>query len=643
MKRFHRPFVLAAIVAVSLFPEASTAADAAAVLETAAPDDQEAAAPATAEDSAEPATTVADEIVVSASHVALERRRVGSAVTVIDRAEIERGRAVTVGELLRTVPGVAVSQTGGPGGGVSVFVRGGSSSHTLVLIDGVRANATGSGAFDWADLTTDGVERIEVLRGPQSAVHGSEAIGGVISIISRRGGEGAESSLAAELGSRDWRRLGGRFAAGSGAWDWSLAASGVETEGISHAPSAAGNRERDGWGNSTAAATVGRSLDAGRAQLALRWFDSEAGLDAFVFPQGLVDDPNYTQQRRGVVASLAIEKDLSPRWTQRLRLGVADEKTLTRDPDPEPFFHDSSFFGTTVDAELAADLVLAAGNALSVGYVFERRRGEQLDAFDAEAELHSLYVEDRFERGDLALAVGARHDDHSEFGGETTFRGTAAWRLAGRGRLHASWGSGFKAPTFVDLYFPFYGNPRLAPERSESWDFGVERSWWDSRLVVDLTAFSARYRDLITFDTRTFLAANVAHADVDGLEAAVTYRAGAGWGLAGAYTLTDSEDRATGELLPRRPRHTGSLALDLSPAPGWTVHATVVALRERIDSDGGRLADTERVGATVDRALGPRLAAYLRLENLFDEEGEEVGGYASPGTSATVGLRYGLR
>ncbi|HEX6203968.1 MAG TPA: TonB-dependent receptor, partial [Thermoanaerobaculia bacterium] len=583
------------------------------------------------------------------SHVAVDRERVGSSVTVIEREEIERRRAVTVGELLTVVPGVAVVRSGGRGGSTSVFLRGASSSHTLVLVDGVRVNSTGSGAFDWADLVTDGIERIEVLRGPQSAIYGSEALGGVVSIVSRRGAEGLAGSLAAEAGSADWRRLAARLGGGAGGWDWSVAASRQETEGISHAPAARGNRERDPWENATAAASLGRAWgDDGDVRLSLRWFDAAAGLDAFDFFAGLVDDPSFRQERRGVVGSLAVEKRLSPRWTQRFRLGVADEETRTLDPDPEPGFHRSAFFGTTADAEIAADLDLGGGHTLSAGYVFERRQGEQVEAFDAEADVHAVYVEDRFAWRRLSVALGARHDDHSAFGGETTFRGTAAWRLGAPGagtatRLHASVGTGFKAPTFVDLYYPFFGNPELLPETSESAELGVERAWRGGRVVADLTGFAARYDDLITFDSRTFLAANVARAEVAGVEAAVDWRPREAWGVAVAYTLTDSEDRATGELLPRRPRHAASLSLDLAPAPRWTATATLVAVADRIDSDGRRLPDTQRLDATVDYAWTPRLGAYLRVENLLDEEGAEVGGYAAPGAMAVVGLRYGMR
>jgi len=196
------------------------------------PDDDE---PAAAREPAhpEPAATVSEEIVVSAQADATPRRRVGSAVTVIGRAEIEARRADSVAELLRTVPGVEVSRSGPPGGNTSAFLRGANSSHTLVLVDGVRVNSPAVGGYDLAGLTTDDVERIEVVRGPQSALYGSEAIGGVIAIFTRRGTDGGlEGSASAEIGGESSHRLATSWRGGGGRWDWSLAASHRQFDGV---------------------------------------------------------------------------------------------------------------------------------------------------------------------------------------------------------------------------------------------------------------------------------------------------------------------------------------------------------------------------------------------------------------------------
>ncbi|HEX2252753.1 MAG TPA: TonB-dependent receptor [Thermoanaerobaculia bacterium] len=607
-----------------------------------------------------PAAAIHEEIVVSARLDAAPRRAVGASVTVIDREEIERRHAVTVADLLRTVPGLEVSATGGPGGPVSVFLRGAGSSHTLVLLDGVRLNAATTGAVDFSDLTLDGIERVEVLRGPQSALYGSEALGGVVSLFTRtaagrQGGAGpapgVRGTLTAETGSHDLGRLATSLAGAGGRWDWWLAASHHATDGVSRASESLGNRETDPWENTTVAAGAAAELSGGgRADLSLRWLEGDTGLDAFLFGVGPVDDPNYRQQRRGRQAALAVVQPVTGRWTQHLRVGVADETLSTLDPDPEPAFHDSRFDTTVTDLDLRADLALLGGGAfsdtLSVGFAAERREGGQPGAFGEQADLQSVYFENRVDwRDRLHVTVGARHDDHSVFGGETTWRGTAAWRGApdtplGHTRLHGSWGTGFKAPTLVDLYYPFYGNPELRPETSESWDLGWEQTFAGGRAVADLTAFASDFEDLINFDLATFLAGNVARARVEGYEASLAWHGGAAWSARASYTRTDSEDLATGELLPRRPRHRGAVTVLFAPLPRWSGSLSAVVVRERIDSDGRPLDDYERLDASLEHRLGERWRPFLRVDNLLGARYEEVAGFTSPGRTARLGVRF---
>ncbi len=592
-----------------------------------------------------PAVTVTDRIVVSATRTAAERRRVGSSVTVIDRAEIERRDATTVADLLATVPGVEVVRTGGPGGGVSVFVRGANSSHTLVLVDGIRMNSTvGSGAFDFADLTADGIERIEVLRGPQSALYGSEAIGGVISIFSRRGAAGLAVSARAAAGSRNTRRLAADLRGGAGRWDWNVAAADRSTEGVSRAATAAGNHEADRWENTTAAGGVGAALPGGgEARLALRWVDATTGLDGFDFALGPVDDPNYDQRRRAWTGSLAVARPVGSRWTQHLRLGVADEHLTTRDPDPEPAFHRGTLLSTTTDAEVAGDLRLSDADTVSIGYAFERREGSTPGSFAGRADLHSAFVENRFAWGGrLDLTTGVRRDDHSTFGAETTWRTTASWRTGGALRLHGAWGTGFKAPTFVDLYYPYYGNPDLAPETSRSVEAGVEASRRDGHLLADLTAFRSRIDQLIAFDTTTFRAENIARARVSGWEARLAWDGGERGGVDGSYTRTDAADAESGAPLPRRPRHRVEVTARFAPRARLSGSVALVAARDRVDSGGVPLRDYAELDATAELRLGHGLAATLRLDNLLDERVERIAGYTTPGFGAAVGLRYGL-
>lgn len=583
-----------------------------------------------------------ESVVVSATGVPVERAAVGSSVTVLDRTAIERRNETTVAELLRAVPGTAVARTGGPGGSTSVFLRGGNSSHTLVLVDGVRVNAA-TGAFDWADMTTDGIERIEILRGPQSALYGSEALGGVVSIYTRRGDADDGFRASAEVGNLSTSRLAVDGAGAAGPWDWSVAASRNETDGVSRADEDAGNVEDDPWEASTVAGSLGRRVGrAGDLRWTVRHADATTGLDAFDFALGPVDDPNYEQDHVTTSTALRLRLPVTERYTQTLRVGYAEDDLRTRDPDPTPTFHDSRIESATSDVDLQADVDVHGTFDLSLGAEHERRSARSRGNFDEDVDLSSVWTEARLRPAErLWLTAGVRHDDHSAFGAETTWRAVASWRPALRGpRLHATAGTGFKAPSFIDLYFPFYGNPDLRPETSESVDVGVEHTWGGGAWTADVTAFASDVRDLIVFDTTTFLAGNVAAADIEGVEATLGYRPHDRAEVRVAYTRTDAVDEATGAPLPRRPEHHASASLFLAPTGRLRGTLTVVAVRDRFDAGGVRLDDYETADVSLEADLRGPWSAFARVRNLLDEDVQELAGFTSPGRSGVVGVRF---
>jgi vitamin B12 transporter len=603
---------------------------------------------------AEPAATLHEEIVVSAQADEAPRRRVGSSVTVIGRAEIEARRADSVAELLRSVPGVEVSRSGPPGGNTSAFIRGANSSHTLVLVDGVRVNSPAVGGYDLAALSTDNVERVEVVRGPQSALYGSEAIGGVIAVHTRRGtGGGLEGSAAAEAGTGESHRLATAWRGGGegpgGVWDWSLAASQRQFDGVSSASEAAGNTEADPFRDTTASGLLGLDLaGGGRAEIAVRTLDSATGLDGFAFGIGPVDDPNYRLDRRAVYADLRLETPLTARWTQHLRAGTAREELAATDPDTP--FHPFATDTVVSDVVTQADLRLAGdrdgggrlADTLSLGAGFERRAGDAAGAFDESVDVASAFAENRLAwRDRLFVTAGARWDDHSVFGAETTWRGTASWLAGGGARVHGSWGTGFKAPTFNELYFPGFGNPDLEPETSTGWDLGVEveRGAWRG----DVTAFASDVDNLIDFDLATLRAENVAAARIRGVESQLAWLPSVpGLEARASWTWTDTEDRATGEPLARRPEHRGTLGAVWDPAGRWDAALTLTAVAGRVDSDGTPMEDYERLDATAGWRALPRTTVYLRLDNLLDDEAAEVNGFTTPGLVTTLGVRWAM-
>lgn len=588
---------------------------------------------------APPSWTVEEDLVVSAERWPVPEGEVGSSVTLIAREEIEARHETTVLELLRTVPGVAVVQSGGPGRGASIFLRGANSQHTLVLLDGLRVNSVQNGGFDFADLTTDNVERIEILRGPQSTLYGSEALGGVISITTRRGEGEAEWSVdgrAGELETR-WLAVGARGRRGS--FDWSATASGFETAGISTASERLGNREVDPYQNRTASGRLGWGYGDGRADLTLRLTDGETGLDGFAFGVGPVDDPNFVQFRDFGQIALSLDHQFTPRWRGKATLGTVRDETEGEDPDTP--FNNFRFEDRLDQLILQSDLELNAAGDLTAGYELERRHAESPGSFDESATLSSLFLNHRWSWNDrLHLSAGARYDDYQDVGSDATWRVTGSYLTGGeRVRLHGSYGTGFRAPSFVELFFPGAGNLELDPETSQGGDFGVESFFASRRVRVDVTWFRNRFDDLIVFDFTTFTFANVAEADSEGLETVVEVRPWRDFELAAFWTSTDTENRGTGEPLARRPRDRGTLQALYTPPNGWTVAASLLRVADRVEFDGRPMDDYERLDVSLEAPGWGAWAPYLRIDNVLDEEYEEAPGFTTPGRVAVVGAR----
>ncbi len=583
----------------------------------------------------EPQAEIRDDIVVTAHRMESPADSVGSSVTVITAEEIAARGKTSVAELLRTVAGLEVVRGGGGGQVTSVFLRGGSSSHTLVLVDGVRMNNAATGAFDFADLTSDQIERIEVLRGPQSTLYGSEAMTGVVSITTRRGlGVGASVEGLAEAGSHGHQRLRLGVDGTAGRFDYHLTASDLRTDGVSAA--AAPATEDDPYENTSLAGRAGFDFAGdGRLDLVLRSFTGDVSIDGFDFLAGPVDDLNRLQERDALLGGLTFKKSLG-RLQQTVFVGFHDDEI--RGSDPEDAFGNFTFRSRDQELTLQSDVTVTQDDVLSFGYTFEERRVDGT-SFDESIEIESIYLQNVFSKDRFSFTVGGRYDDHSHFGGEATFRLAASWKATASTRLHTSYGTAFKAPTLNDLFFPFFSNPDLEPETNRGLDLGLEQRFGDN-VTLDVTYFESDFEDLIAFDFVTFLPQNLAAAESRGVEATLTYRAGPHFEMRTAYTWNETEDLATGQRLARRPEHRGVVDFFLKPTEKLRATATLIVVRERIDSDTTPMDDYERVDLNVRYRLSPSWEPYLRVENLFDEDYEELNGFTTPGAVAFVGLGW---
>jgi vitamin B12 transporter len=581
----------------------------------------------------DPGVVVDESIVVSANATDTPAGEVGSAVTVLDRARIEAGDQVTLAELLRLVPGVEITAGGGPGKVTTPRLRGSNGSGVLVLIDGVRFNDATTGAADLADLLVDGIERVEVLRGPQ-AMYGSEALAGVISVVTRRPEGALELRGLVEAGTGALRRGGLGAGRGGESLDWSLDLWRFETDGVSQASERAGNRERDPYRNHTLSGRLGgRVAGDGRLELAVRGFAGDTALDGF-----FGDDPDARQERESLVSTVRWSQGLSRTWSQRVALESHRLDLLGSDPG-DPFNrYDIRSESLALDAQ--ADVGLRHGT-LSWGLVGERRDGFNRDGFDQSVDLASAFLSDQWSAGDRWFATATvRGDHHSTFGDEASWRFTSAVLLAPQGpRLHLSYGSAFRAPGFNELYFPFAGDPGLRPETSEGWDLGVAHQGPRDRVAFDLTWFRLDHDDLIDFDLARFVFANVAEARSEGIEAFVRVRAARGLELTAGHTWNRTRDPATDRPLPRRPEHRSTLAAGWRVSERWQVGAAALAVSDRLDSTGLPIEDYERIDLRVDWSPSSRWRPYLRITNLLDDEAEEVPGFTTPGAAVAVGAR----
>lgn len=591
-------------------------------------------------DKADPADqTFSDEIVVTANRIPSPAETVGSSVTVISQEEIERRHETSVLDLLRTVPGLEVARTGGPGAVASVFIRGASSNQTLVLIDGVRVLNT-SGGFDFSGLDVDNVERIEVLRGPQSTLYGSEAIGGVVSITTRRGRPGFHADLDVRGGSLDTRE--GRLVldGGSERFDYSLSVADSETDGVSAASELRGNTEEDPSSAQTLSGRFSVKLPAsGRLDLVARHADTDASLDGFTFGVGPTDDLNFTQKRQLSVASLQLFQPVASRMNLRVHASASKDESRLRDPDTD--FNNADFESRVGEVSAQSDFTLTPSDTLVVGVAKERRQGETVSAaYDESLDVDSAWIENDWSwRERLYVTAGVRHDRYSQAGDETTYRVTGTY-LVSSWKLLGSVGTGFRGPSFDELFFPFAGNPDLEPESSQGWDAGFERSFRGGTVTAGATWFENRFQDLIAFDFTTFTFGNVRRAESRGAEASLRVRPRKEFGGELAYTYNDTEDLDTGLQLARRPKHRLSLTGTFEPVERFQGSASLVAVRDRIDSDGTEMDDYERLDLSFEYKVRPWLAPYLQLENVLDDEYEEVNGYTAPGFVGFLGIRF---
>jgi len=617
------------------------------------------AAPAYAE-----TITAPPEIVVTATRAAQPLSEIGQAVTVIDRAEIERRQTTIVSDLLSTTPGVTVTRNGTVGALTSVRIRGAEADQTLVVIDGVRVNDPSStgGGFNFGNLLSSSVERIEILRGPNSVPWGSQAIGGVVNIITAAPTEGVQARANAEYGYADSVFASAGVSGKSGPVSGSLTGGYLRTDGIS---SAASGTERDGYRQYGATGRVGVEFAPGIG-LDLRGYfaDSKVDIDDGFDPNTFVvaDSPAYstTQELYGYAGLHANLAD--GRFNNRVAFTIAD---INRDNYSQPG-GDVTFLGRGRSERYEYQGDFRPLDQVRVVAGVERENSRFNDGFTfADTGITSVYGQLIVKPLDiLTITGGIRNDDHDDFGSHTTFGANAALALRTSTTVRASYGEGFKAPTLYQL-FSEYGNGFLAPETARNFDIGAEQAFLGNRARVGVTYFNRRTRNQIDFRdcspvelttpgsicaNRPFgVYDNVARAEADGVEFTLALRPVDALTLTANYSYIDTENRSIGANfgndLARRPRQTASVDADYRFAFGLSVGGTVTMVGDSVDDAANttRLDGYALAGVRAELPIGERFAIYGRVDNLTDSRYETIAGYGNYGRAAYGGVRLRLK
>lgn len=623
--------------------------------------------------------TIHETVVVTATGRDMPESKVGASITVLNREQIEQRHALSTIDLLRTIPGIVAVRSGGVGNLTGVFVRGGESTYNKVLLDGMPLNEPG-GAFNFASLSPENIERIEVLRGAHSALFGSDAMASVIHLFSVRPDTSRpQVNLTVDGGTYNTAHLAAGVGARTGSVEYSVFGSSLRTD----------NRDPNNENRtSTASGSVTRSLASGASIRFLGRGEfgraGTPGTTAF----GRPDMDAFFRHRDGSFLG-GWNQPIGSRVTQQTSYSYIITKyrstNLVTDPPHTPRFRDlvavftSSDFLYDSETELErhhfeyrADAVVARNQVLTAAFAYDGERGvltnHRSTAAPQRPERNNTGTTVQYEAtGErVSLVGGIRFENNGSFGFYAAPRVSASWLAsAGNGelgatRLRGSVGRGIKEPLFIQSYSPspsFLGNPDLAPERSRGFDLGIEQRFAGDRAAIEATYFANHFDDLISlgpFDPTTFNARyeNIGETRASGLELAGTAIVNGGLRLSGGYTLLDSRVVrsmssspifAPGRALYRRPRHSGSMQASYS-RNRVSLALGAVFVGSRVDTDFNFPTISSNEGYAAWNASGEvriarRTAGFVTIDNLADHDYMEPLGYPALGRTVRVGVR----
>ncbi|AMN48415.1 TonB-dependent receptor [Steroidobacter denitrificans] len=605
-------------------------------------------------------------IVVTATRFAQSASDVGQSISVIDEQSLIARQNDAIVDVLRTVPGVSFVRNGGVGTSTSLFIRGAESDHTVVLIDGVKLNdpSAPGGGFNFGNMLLGNVTRVEALRGSQSIVWGSQAIGGVVNLTTAEPTEVFKGVAKLEYGSHGTSQAGVNLSQRFGRVAASMGVNGYDTDGISAFNKARGGREKDDYRNISANAkfTIDLTDDA---WLDLRGWYSKAktGIDGFPPPTYAFGDTREEARTREAVGYAGVNFDLlAGRFHNRVAYAYTETSRTNEDPDSIPI---QTFDADGENARFEYQGTFEFTPKLASGFGLESETSKFNSSSyggpvtRGKARIDGAYLQligkpiDHF-----TIIAGVRRDDHDEFGGRTNVGGSLAWSPnQGSTTLRASYNEAFKAPSLYQLQSE-YGNGLLTPETAESWDVGLAQRFWRDKGEIGVTYFIRDTKDLINFVSCAAPLAgictnrpfgtydNVAQARADGFELTLALEPVNGLMIQTNYSRIDTENRSPGanygNRLARRPGETANLLIDYRWPFDLETGVTYTKNGRSYDNatntrivDGYKLVDLR-----LAYRVGEKMLLQARIENLLDEEYETVYLYGTYGRSYYAGVRF---
>jgi len=603
-------------------------------------------------------------VVVTATKIEEPTERLGATVTIITADDLARHNYPTLADALRDVPGVEVQRSGSFGKLTELRIRGTTPQQAQVLVDGLRVKSPTSGDFDFSDLSPDQIERIEIVRGPQSTIYGADAIGGVVNIITKRGAGPFSAYASSEVGNYRTLRERVGFSGRYQLLDYAAAASWFESNG---------QRPNDGFEQRAVSASVGLTLPAdGHVGVSFRYNRNATDLPvSFTIPNPpfSVADPDTKQQSETLTLSLHWDQKPTPWFESHVRLGqfsnsLGFQNRFTAGDilagNFDAFDTDSQITTQRREAEVVTAFQAPKWNTLTVGAEYRTESGrnrtigvlEEGDrqTFAKSFDTVSVFAQDELRFFDrLILSGGGRYDDNSAFGTATTYRASGVLLIPEtNSKLRGTWGQGFRAPTINDLFFPGFGNPNLKPEHSESWDAGIDQTFWAKRVRLSATYFENQFRDLIQaiLVGGAFVPTNVAQARTSGVEFVADANVLDTLRLTFNYTHTNSEDLTAGTPLRRVAPDMLNFGLTWDPIRAVSLFAQAYVVSSQFEAVGFPRNSAYHhvdIGGVyhilAKHGAWPALDLLARINNVTDEHYMEVFGFRALGINALAGLQ----